>query len=150
MNPTFWDDMPVVLNGLTAFTCNEEKLAKLFEGRTHDAWEMAEELAGMGCEIIVIKRSGRGQLIYERSNRARWILPAYPARVRCPTGAGDAFSGGFLAGLCATYDPLQAALQGNISASLVIESDSPFYAFDCLPGLAAARLNALKDMVRRA
>lgn len=149
MNPTFWDDMPMILNGLTAFLCNEEKLTGLFQRHTVDTWEMADELAGWGCEIIVIKRGGRGQLVYERSNHARWTIPAYPARVHCLNGAGDAFCGGFLAGFRTAYDPLQAALQGNISASLAIEGTDPFYALDSLPGLARARLEALRDMIRR-
>lgn len=149
MDPTFWDEMPVVLNGITAFLCNEDKLSHLFQDRTNDLWEMADELASKGCEIIVIKRAGRGQMVYERPTRARLTIPAYPARVQSPIGAGDAFSGGFLAGLRSTYDPLRAALQGNISSSLVIEGTHPFYAFDSLPGLAQARLEALKDMVRR-
>ena len=150
MNPTYWDDLPVIMNGLTAFICNEEKLASMFQGKTYDAWEMAEELSSHGCEVIIIKRGQRGQLVYERSSRSRWIVPAYPAKVCCPIGAGDAFSGGFLAGFRSTYDPLQAALQGNISASLVIESIDPFYAFDSLPGLPQARLDSLRDMVRKA
>ncbi len=150
MNPAFWDDMPVVMNGLTAFISNEEKIFALFQGRAVDPWEMAEGLAEFGCEIVVIKRGARGQFVYEHPSRMRWIIPAYPARVRCPNGAGDAFAGGFLAGLRASYDPVQAALQGNIAASLVIEGTTPFYAFDCLTGLAQARLDALRDMVRKA
>ena len=60
-------------------------------------------------------------------------------RVVNPTGAGDAFCGGFLAGYRETYDPLEAALCGNISASLVVEGSGPFYALDVWPGLAEAR-----------
>lgn len=149
MNPLFWNDMPVILNGLTTFLCNENKLNDLFQDRTSDPWAMAEELACLGCEIIVIKRAGRGQLVYEHPSHARWTIPAYPSRVHSPIGAGDAFSGGFLAGFRATYDPLQAALQGSVSASLVMEGSDPFYAFDTLPGLAKARLDALRDKVRR-
>jgi len=66
-----------------------------------------------------------------------------------PTGAGDSFCGGFLAGYKKTYDPLQAALYGNVSASLKIEGSGAFYPLDVLPGLAEARLNALKDLVRK-
>ncbi|WP_322808043.1 PfkB family carbohydrate kinase, partial [Thermanaerothrix sp.] len=64
-----------------------------------------------------------------------------------PTGAGDAFCGGFLAGYRQTYDPLAAVLHGNVSASLVIEGSGPFYALEALPGLAQARLEALRDAV---
>jgi ribokinase len=67
-----------------------------------------------------------------------------------PTGAGDSFCGGFLAGYKKTYDPLQAALYGNVSASLKVEGSGAFYPLDVLPGLAEARLHALKDLVRKA
>ncbi len=150
MNPTFWDDMPVILHGLTGFLCSEEKLRALFTGRSSDLWEMAEALANLGCEIVVVKRGPSGQYVYERPTHTRWIIPAYPAAIRSRTGAGDAFCGGFLAGLRAAYDPLQAALQGNISSSFIFEGTHPFYAMDALPGLAHARLEALRDMVRRA
>jgi sugar/nucleoside kinase (ribokinase family) len=65
------------------------------------------------------------------------------------TGAGDAYCGGFLAGYRQTYDPVQAALFGGISASLVVEGSGPFYALDALPGLAQARLEALRETVHR-
>jgi sugar/nucleoside kinase (ribokinase family) len=99
---------------------------------------------------VVIKRGAFGQYLYDSASHTRWIIPAYPARVVDLTGAGDAFCGGFLAGYHRTYDPLQAALFGNISASLVIEASDVFYALDSLPGLADARSQALKDMVRKA
>ncbi len=66
------------------------------------------------------------------------------------TGAGDAFCGGFLAGYRATYDGLQAALTGNISAAMMLEGNHPFYPLDALPGLAKARLEALRETVRKA
>jgi sugar/nucleoside kinase (ribokinase family) len=150
MNPTFWDDLPALLHGLTAFLPSEEKVMSLFTGRTTDLWEMAEALASYGCETIVIKRGVRGQYVYDHSRHLRWIVPAYPARVINPTGAGNAFCGGFLAGYRSTYDPLEAALYGNISASFVIEGNGPFYALDTLPRLPQARLEALRSMVRKA
>ncbi len=150
MNPVFWDDMPHLLRGITAFVTSEEKINALFQGRSHDLWEMAETLAAYGCEVVVIKRGAGGQLLYEHANRSKWILPAYPAHVSNPTGAGDAFCGGFLAGYKSTYSALEGALAGNISASLVIEGNNPFYALDTLPGLAKARRDALRNMLRKA
>ena len=149
MNSTYWNDVPALITGLTAFLPAEEDLCALFQGRSQDLWEMAEALAVYGCEIIVIKRGERGQLLYDASTRTRWEIPAYPARLVDPTGAGDAFCGGFLAGYRRSYDPLQAALYGNISASLVVEGIGPFYALDALPGLAQARLDALRQSVRK-
>ena len=149
MDPMFYDDMPVILSGLTAFFCNEEKLTRLFAGRSTDTWEMAEALAEMGCDLIVVKRRARGQFLYDRTSKTRWMIPAYPAQAYNLTGAGDAFCGGFLAGYRTSYDPLQATLCGNISASFAIEGSSPFYAIETMPGLASARLESLRSKVRR-
>jgi sugar/nucleoside kinase (ribokinase family) len=150
MNPTFWNEIPALINGITALLVSEEKVCNLFQGRSTDLWEMAETLAGYNCEIVVIKRGANGQFLYDRANKSRWIIPSYPARVLDPTGAGDAFCGGFLSGYRNTYSPLQATLFGNISASLAVEGSGPFYAMDALPALAQARLESLQNMVRKA
>ena len=110
---------------------------------------MAATLASFGCEVIVIKRGGRGQYLYERSSNKKWEIPAYPSRLIDPTGAGDVFCGGFLAGFAAGYDPLQAAMQGNISASFSIEGSGVFYLLDSMPGLAQARLHSLSNLIRQ-
>lgn len=149
MNPTYWNEVPALLIGLTAFLPAEEELRSLFQGRTDDLWEMAAALTRHGCEIIVIKRGERGQLVYDAASHSRWEIPPYPARAVNPIGAGDAFCGGFLAGYRRSYDPLEAALYGNISASLVVEGHLPLYALDALPGLPQARLEALRHQVRK-
>ncbi|HPH97952.1 MAG TPA: carbohydrate kinase family protein [Anaerolineaceae bacterium] len=149
MTPAFWDHLPPLVHGINAFLCSEEKMRSLFRSRSSDLWEMAETVASWGCEMVVIKRGELGQYLYDGINHSRWVLPAYPVRLVNPTGAGDAFCGGFLAGYRATYDPLQATLHGNISASLILEGDDVFYALDTMPGLAAARRQALADLIRR-
>jgi hypothetical protein len=149
MDPSFYKDLRVVLSGLTAFLPSEEELRALFWGETHDLWEMASALGEYGCDFIVVKRGVRGQLVYDVHGKHKWEVPAYSARMADPTGAGDAFCGGFLAGYKKDYDPLQAALYGNVSASLKIEGSGAFYPLDVLPGLAEARLHALKDLVRK-
>ena len=149
MSPTFWDDIPAMVTGLTAFLPNEEEMRQLFHGRSTDLWQMIETIADYGCEIVVVKRGERGQFLFDRATRARWEIPAYPARVTDPTGAGDSYCGGFLAGYRQTYDPILAALYGSISASLTVEGSGVFYALDGLPGLAQARLSALREGLRR-
>jgi sugar/nucleoside kinase (ribokinase family) len=148
MNSSFRDDFPSLITGLTAFLPSEEEVRNLFQGRLENLWEMAEAIASYGCEIVVIKRGERGQLVFDSPNNKRWEVPAYPVQPVDPSGVGDAFCGGFLAGYRETYDPLQAALYGNITASLAIEGQGPFYALDALPGLAQARLEALRSNVR--
>ncbi|MBT7074300.1 MAG: carbohydrate kinase family protein, partial [Anaerolineae bacterium] len=148
MVPNRRQDLRLFLDGLTAFMPSEEELRQLFWGETHDLWEMAEELGRFGSQLILVKRGKKGQLLYDAGTKKRWELPAYASRVADPTGAGDAFCGGFLAGLHQSGEPLRAAAMGNISASLSMEGSGPFYPTEILPRLAQARLDALVEMVR--
>jgi sugar/nucleoside kinase (ribokinase family) len=110
---------------------------------------MSEAVSLYGCEYVVIKRGTHGQLLYDADTKRKWEIPAYPTRMEDLTGAGDAFGGGFMAGFCKNYDPLEGVLHGNVSASLKLEGHGVFHPMDVLPGLAEARLGALRDMVRQ-
>ncbi|MBV6396552.1 MAG: hypothetical protein HFACDABA_02150 [Anaerolineales bacterium] len=149
MIPAAMRDVRAICNGLTAFLPSLEEITSLFWGQTHDVWEMCEAIGEFGCEYIVIKRGAQGQLLYDSLNKRRYEIPAYPVSPVDPTGAGDAFCGGFLAGYHKDYDPLEGALYGNISASLAIEGSGPFFPLGSMPGLAQARLDTLRDMVRK-
>jgi sugar/nucleoside kinase (ribokinase family) len=148
MTPAFLREVRGLVRGLTAFQPSLEEITALFWGQTNDPWEMAAAIGGFGCEYVVIKCGARGQLLYDAGNKRRWEIPAYPARLADPTGAGDAFCGGFLAGYRKNYDPLEGVLYGNVSASLAIEGSGPFHPLDVTPGLAEARLLALRGMAR--
>ena len=148
MHPTARRELPALLNGVTAFLPSEEEMRNLFQSETHDLWEMAKAVSLYGCEVVVIKCGARGQLLYDVDSKRKWEIPAYPARLEDTMGAGDAFGGGFTAGFCKNYDPLEGVLYGNVSASLKLEGGGAFYPLDVMPGLAEARLNALRNMVR--
>jgi sugar/nucleoside kinase (ribokinase family) len=149
MTPTSRRELPALLNGVTAFLPSEEELRNLFQAETHDLWEMADGVSLYGCEYVVIKRGVHGQLLYDAETKRKWEIPAYPSRVEDVTGAGDAFGGGFVSGFCKDYDPLEGVLRGNVSASLMMEGQGAFHPLDVMPGLAEARLSALRDMVKK-
>lgn len=149
MNKTFWDDIPQVVAGITAFLPSEEDVYSLFEGRTRDLRTIAETLTSYGCEYVVIKRGEKGVLLYEQVSHSFWEIPAYPVQVIDPTGVGDAFCGGFIAGLRLKYDPLEAALYGSVSASFKIQGSGPFFTMDALPELVKARLEILREKSRK-
>jgi sugar/nucleoside kinase (ribokinase family) len=111
---------------------------------------MAEAISEMGCETVVIKSGAQGQLVWDSRQNRRWTVPAYPSRVRDIQGVGDAYCGGFLAGLGETGDVLEAALRGSVSASLAIEGTGALYPLDSHPRLAEARLEFLRKMVKTA
>jgi sugar/nucleoside kinase (ribokinase family) len=148
MIPKARRELPALINGVTAFMPSEEEMRSLFEGETHDLWKMAEAVALYGCEYVVIKCGARGQLLYDVDSKRKWEIPAYPTRMVDVTGVGDAFCGGFVAGYCRDYDALEGVLYGNVSASLKLEGCGAFYPLDILPGLAEARVGALRELVR--
>ncbi len=78
----------------------------------------ARRLERMGARLVAVKLGVQGSLI--RAGGLERHLPALDVRVVDPTGAGDAYCGGFIAGLLATGSPLAATACGTISAALVI------------------------------
>ncbi|MFH1445983.1 MAG: carbohydrate kinase family protein [Chloroflexota bacterium] len=147
MDPVFWDEMPGLLSDLTAFMAGEDEVRQLFQGCSNDLWEIAKQLSDYGPEYVLIRLKDWGQYLYDGVSGRRRVVPSYPVQVVDPSGAADAFAGGFLAVYSQTYDPLEAALCGNIAASLVLEGCGPFFALSAMSGLKEARLAALRDMV---
>lgn len=149
MVPAFINDLNILLKGITIFFTSEKQLQALFFNKTNDIWEMADELIGFGAEIVVVKRGSQGQLLRASSPSARWQIPAYPARVADPTGCGDSYCGGFMAGYHKTYDPLESCLYGNISASLCLECSTPGQICEYLPGLPEIRKSRLVEWIKK-
>ncbi len=149
MQPAFTKDLPGMMRDLDAFLPSEADAKAFFKPDELDGWEMAEAFGAMGCRYVIIKRGARGQMVWDQLTRRRSLIPAYPARVRDVTGAGDAFCGGFLVGLDETGDVVEAALRGSISSSLTIEGTGALFALDAFPGIAQARLNSLRLSVKK-
>ncbi len=148
MSSSFWEEIPGLLSEITAFITAEEEIRSLFQGRRTDLWEMAAVLADFGPEYIVIRTVSWGFYVFDRVSGNRWVVPLYRTRAVDPTGAMDAFAGGFLVGYRKTYNPLEGALMGSVAASLVMEGSGPFYALGAMPELINLRLEALKDVVQ--
>lgn len=149
LQPSFTEDVKLIVHRLDAFLPSESETRAFFHDQIDDLWQAAEAFGAMGAKIVVIKLGARGQYVYETDAKRKWHVPAYPAKVRDLTGAGDAYGGGFLVGLAQTHDPVEAARRGAVSASLVIEGSGALYALQSTPGLAAARLESLRDSVRQ-
>lgn len=149
MNPDFRNDIPKLMKGVDAFLPSEMEAESYFAPRSPGIWEMAERFGAMGCSYIVLKLGASGQAVFDVTTGQKWEIPAYPAKIRDVTGAGDAFCGGFLVGLVETGNPLEAALMGSVSASLTVEGTGALFSLGRTPGLANSRLEALRAGTRR-
>jgi ribokinase len=149
MNPDFRFDLPKLMKGIDAFLPSEMEAKSYFAPRSPGIWEMAEQFGSMGCGYVILKLGAKGQAVLDTASGQKWQVPAYPASIRDVTGAGDAFCGGFLIGLATTGDPLEAALMGSVSASLVVEGTGALFSLGRTPGLARSRLEALRSGTKR-
>lgn len=69
--------------------------------------------------LVAFTRAERGATIFVDGHG--YDVPAYPAAVVDPTGAGDVFAAAFMAALRRSGDPLEAARWANAAASCAIE-----------------------------
>lgn len=102
-----------------AFLPSERELARFFPDLSPA--QALERLAGMTGAQLLAKLGPAGSLVWNRATGRAIQIPAIETTAIDPTGAGDAFCGGFLAGFALTSDPILAACQGAVSASFAIE-----------------------------
>lgn len=86
-------------------------------GRFEDGLDAARELAAQG-KTVVYKMGGAGAVTLAKGQEIRTGI--YRTDALKPTGAGDAFLGGFLAALAAGHDLRDAVLRGSASAAMVV------------------------------
>ena len=148
--PTSLHLLPPLLRGISVLLLNERIARGLFRESTRDLAVIAQRLADYGCPLVVVLEDTGGQILYRTEDHSSLSIPPYPAERRNPVGAEGAFAGGFLAGWHRTYNPLQAALYGNVSSSLCVEGPGALFALSRMKGLAEARLEWLKARVNAA
>jgi 2-dehydro-3-deoxygluconokinase len=78
--------------------------------------EIADHYLGLGCRIVALTLGRDGTFI--ATEHARRVVPAFPVEAVDASGAGDAFTGAFLADWLAHGDPFRAATYGNAAAAL--------------------------------
>ncbi|GAA2229110.1 carbohydrate kinase family protein [Herbiconiux moechotypicola] len=76
-----------------------------------------------GARSLVVKAGPEGAFVVDGPEI--WRVPAHPDAPVDPTGAGDAFCGGFLVGRALQNDPVAAAALGAASASFAVATEDP-------------------------
>jgi sugar/nucleoside kinase (ribokinase family) len=112
-------DWREVLAKIDAFFVSEDEL--LLDGVEEDPRGAVRRLAGGRLRFVAFKRGQRGGMLYDAQSDSFIEWPAVPRLTGDPTGAGDAFAGGFLAAVLAGASVQEALDQGTISVSLCLE-----------------------------
>ncbi|MDH5200398.1 MAG: carbohydrate kinase family protein, partial [Candidatus Bathyarchaeota archaeon] len=132
VQPRHWFDVGL-LRRLTVFKSSDEEL-RLITGEANPLWGL-EKLVRFGAKVAMATRGGEGALL--ATGRQRFRVPALRVRRALdPTGAGDAFMGGFLLEYLDGEEPLWCASMGAAVASCVVET-------------LGARFDASKQEARR-
>jgi len=107
--------------------------------------DAARKILGWGPRYVIVKKGEHGSLFASRGGM--FLLPAFPVpRVVDPTGAGDAFAGGFIGCLAMRGSLSNTALRramvyGTVTASFAVESFG-------LDRLAGATRRAIEQRAR--
>ena len=107
----------------------------------------ARALADRGPRIVAIKLGHEGSVVYDKVRRESAHVPAVGTAVD-PTGAGDAFCGGFLAGYILSGDAVSAAQMAAVSASFAIEALGFASLLKPPPSEIADRLSIVRERTR--
>jgi ribokinase len=114
-----------------------------------DPLDTARALARAGARPVIVKQGAAGCTILARDGATVAAVPSVPAAVVDPTGAGDAFCGGFLAGLVARGALEHAAVCGTVAASFAIAAVGPAALFAIDAAEVARRFDRVCAAVRR-
>lgn len=134
----WWDEARAALPRVSAVLPGIEELVRRSAGG--DPYALAR---GLG-PTVVVKQGAAGCLVL-RAGAPPVRVGTVPVRAVDPTGAGDAFCGGFCVGLATTGDPVAAAGHGAVSASFVVERADALAVLDADRTDAARRLAHVLD-----
>src|SRR6266496_1141824 len=98
------------------------------------------DLSNLSTPVIVVKMGAEGVLVWNKAKGTLHEVGIASGRVVDETGAGDAFCGGFAAGLSLGYSPVEAAQRGTISASYAVAGFSSIFLAHVEPAEAQARI----------
>jgi len=83
--------------------------------------QLVRRLVEAGAEVVALRQGPAGAIVRRADSGETWQIPAIETNVVDPTGAGNAFCGGFLAGWAQTGDLCTAGMYGVVAASFLLE-----------------------------
>ncbi len=145
--PSFRPQIREMLHGIDVLFTRESSLRTFIGREDADAHALSEYIARWGPKIVLLQRDFQGVHVYDSESRKSVFIPFYPVEMQNPIAVGDSFCGGFLVTWRSTYNPVESAITGCISASLAMEGFGGLFALDRNPGLAEARRTSLRRSI---
>jgi sugar/nucleoside kinase (ribokinase family) len=142
------DELRAVLPRIDCLVVNDSECRQLTD--EPNLIRAARLIRKMGPDILVVKKGEHGALLFTDS--VVFSVPAYPLEdIQDPTGAGDAFMGGFAGSLAGassiSIDALkQAIVYGSALASYTVESFGADRLLELDGRLIQERVDAFRDL----
>jgi ribokinase len=106
------------MDNLTAFLPSEAEVRRIWKPTSLSEW--AQNASRKHNTHVIVKLGAKGALVSSAGATALFRISGLSVPVVDTTGAGDAFCGGFLAGLVAQRSLHECAAMGTVSAAFVI------------------------------
>jgi sugar/nucleoside kinase (ribokinase family) len=79
--------------------------------------------AALGPRAVAIRSGARGSYVWDAEHRLAWHIPALPVQAIDPTGAGNAYGGGWCVGWHYTNDARRAGCYGTVAAAIMVSHE---------------------------
>jgi sugar/nucleoside kinase (ribokinase family) len=142
-------DLVALLERVDVITLNDAEARQLTEQA--NLVKAARWILGKGPRTVIIKKGEHGAFMFHANSV--FYAPAYPLEdVFDPTGAGDAFAGGFMGHVARTDDATEdnlrnAVVIGSVMGSFVVEGFSISRLLEISKGDIARRLKDFQRLV---
>ena len=121
-NAHHWERVAAILSRIDLLSINLAEARQLCS--LTDPARIIEKLLSTGIKGVALRTGSEGTIVADQ--RGVWRIPAYKLDVVDVTGAGNAFTGGFLVGYCTSNSDVRVAGQyGAVSASFMLEQFGP-------------------------
>ncbi|MHA1790724.1 MAG: carbohydrate kinase family protein [Candidatus Helarchaeota archaeon] len=112
-----FENIKPLISKIDIFISSESELKKIFDDNLENSLKKLKKFV----KICAITQGSRGSLINDYENNEQFVIPSYKVDVKDTTGAGDAYSAGFLSGLLHNKDLFTCGKMGNAVAALCIQ-----------------------------
>ncbi len=134
------------LDHLTSFMPSESEIARIWGSGDIEPW-LRDNALRHNCHLIA-KLGERGSLVCEARTGRLLDVPALRVDAVDTTGAGDAYCGGFIAGLAERRSLIECASMGTVAASYVVEACGALATARPSEADLGARLNQILSTAR--
>ncbi|NSW76121.1 MAG: sugar kinase [Candidatus Atribacteria bacterium] len=128
---------PILRESAVVFPTAEEITVLTDES---DVDRACAKVLSQGPEIVALKKGKAGSVIYTKDGK--WEIPAFPVEEIDPTGAGDCYCAGFLAGLAQGLPLQEVGRLANAVGALAVTKKGPME--------GAPTLKEVRDFMARA